>query len=172
MSTSAYIPSSRAFRLETVSWAEAPRQIRPEIDGFKGRDRVKPVIRKHHIRHAALQDGTAALRDGGLVDLFGFLYADGWIVDALHDTLWAFFKQPSDIRPAAAAVQYCGIRRKLQKPKPPPRHRTVTQIHHGDHELPTKANRLAGVFKERHIKSYYVKGGFSHLIHMTAAHLW
>ena len=21
-------------------------------------------------------------------------------------------------------------------------------------------------------KSYYVKGGFSHLIHMTAAHLW
>lgn len=22
------------------------------------------------------------------------------------------------------------------------------------------------------IKSYYVKGGFSHLIHMTAAHLW
>ena len=26
----------------------------------------------------------------------------------------------------------------------------------------------------RHLvtKSYYVKGGFSHLIHMTAAHLW
>ena len=22
------------------------------------------------------------------------------------------------------------------------------------------------------IKSYYVEGGFSHLIHMTAAHLW
>ena len=27
-----------------------------------------------------------------------------------------------------------------------------------------------GTFPEN--KSYYVKGGFSHLIHMTAAHLW
>ena len=28
------------------------------------------------------------------------------------------------------------------------------------------------VTKGLFIKSYYVEGGFSHLIHMTAAHLW
>ena len=32
-----------------------------------------------------MQDGAASLRDGGLVDLFGFLYTDGRIVNALDE---------------------------------------------------------------------------------------
>ena len=128
---------------------KALRQIRPEVDRFKGRDRIKPVICEDHIRHTALQDGTAPLRDGGLVDLFRLLHADGRIVDALHDTLRAFFQQPFHVRTTtAAAVQHLGIRRSIQKLKPPARHRAVTQIHHGDHELPAEAHRFAGVFKE------------------------
>ena len=66
-----------------VNLPEAPGQIRPEIDGFKGRHRVEPVVRKHHIRHAALQNGAAPLRDGGLVDLFRLLHADGRIVGCI-----------------------------------------------------------------------------------------
>ena len=30
----------------------------------------------------------------------------------------------------------------------------------------------SGIADASETKSYYVKGGFSHLIHMTAAHLW
>ena len=38
-------------------------------------------------------------------------------------------------------------------------------------------NKMAGkgsfsIQEAIEIKSYYVEGGFSHLIHMTAAHLW
>ena len=66
-------------------------QIGPEIDGLKGRDRIKPVICEDHIRHTALQNGTATLRDGGVVDLFRLFHADGRIIDALHDALRTFF---------------------------------------------------------------------------------
>jgi len=76
----------------SINFPEAPGQVRPEIDGLKGCNGVKPVVRKHHIRHTALQDGAAPLRDDGFVDLFGFLHADGGIVNALDDTLWAFFQ--------------------------------------------------------------------------------
>ena len=128
---------------------EASGQVRPEIDGFKGRHRIEPVVRKHHIRHAALQDDTAALRDGGLVDLFRLLHADWRIVDALDDALRTFFQQPFHVRTAAAAaVQYLGVRRGIQKPKPPPGHGAVPDIHHGDHNFPAKAHGLAGIFKE------------------------
>ena len=48
---------------------------------------------KDHIRHAALQNGAAAHRYGGLVDLFGFLHTDGGIVNALDNTLRAFFQK-------------------------------------------------------------------------------
>ena len=132
-----------------VNLPEALRQIGPEIDGFKGRHRIEPVISKHHIRHAALQNGAAALRYGGLVDLFGFLHTDGGIVNALDNTLRAFFQKSLDVRPsAAAAVQHLGVQSKLQKAKPPPCHRAVTQIHHGDHDFPAKPHRLSGVLKK------------------------
>ena len=36
--------------------------------------------------------------------------------------------------------------------------------------LAGESNRTTAIAAE--IKSYYVEGGFSHLIHMTAAHLW
>ena len=128
---------------------KALRQIRPEVDRFKGRDRIKPVICEDHIRHTALQDGAASLRDGGLVDLFGFLHTDGGIVNALDNTLRAFFQQSFHVRPAAAAaVQHLGVQRKLQKVKSPPCHRTVTQVHHGDHDFPAKPHRLSGVLKK------------------------
>ena len=43
-------------------------------------------------------------------------------------------------------------------------------------QLFTSAFRRMTAWTERvtvfRIKSYYVEGGFSHLIHMTAAHLW
>ena len=132
-----------------VNLPETPGQVRPEIDGLKGCNGVKPVVRKHHIRHTALQNGAATLRDGGLVDLFRLLHADGRIVDALDDPLRAFFQQPPDIRTAAAAaVQPLGVRRSIQKLKPPPGHGAVPDIHHGDHNFPAKAHGLAGVFKE------------------------
>lgn len=96
-----------------------------------------------------MQNGAATLRDGGFVDLFGFLHADGGIVNALDNTLRAFFQKSLDVRPAAAAaVQHLGVRRSIQKLKPPPGHGAVTEIHHGDHELPAEALGLAGVFKE------------------------
>ena len=99
-----------------------------------------------------MQNGAAALRNGGLIGLFGFLHADGRIVNALDDALGAFFQQSLDVRPAAAtAVQHLGIRRSIQKLKPPSGHRTMSDVHHGDHEFPAKAHGLAGVFKERHI---------------------
>src|SRR5699024_182352 len=132
-----------------VNLPEALRQIGPEIDGFKGRYRIEPVACKDHIRHAALQNGAAALRYGGLVDLFGFLHADERIVDALHDTLRAFFQKSLDVRSsAAAAVQHLGVQSKLQKAKSPPCHRTVPQVHHGDHDFPAKPHRLSGVLKK------------------------
>ena len=50
--------------------AKALRQIGPEIDGFKGCDRIKPVICENHIRYAALHDSASTLCDGCLIDLF------------------------------------------------------------------------------------------------------
>ena len=125
------------------------RQIRPEVDCLKSGDRIEPVICEDHIRHTALQHVAASFCNGSFIDLFGFLHADGRIVDALHDPLRVFFQQPFHVRTTtAAAVQHLGIRRSIQKLKPPARHRAVTQIHHGDHELPAEAHRFAGVFKE------------------------
>ena len=66
-----------------------------------------------------------------------------------HNTLRAFFQKSLDVRPsAAAAVQHLGVRSKLQKMKPPPCHRTVPQVHHGDHDFPAKPHRLSGVLKK------------------------
>lgn len=60
----------------TPNLAEALRQVRPEIDRFKSRNSVEPITREDHIRHAALQDRTASLRDGGLIELFCSFHAD------------------------------------------------------------------------------------------------
>ena len=87
---------------------------------FLIRRRIDPVSYTHLdvYKRQALQNGAAALRYGSLIDLFGFLHADGRIVDALDNTLRVFFQQPSDIRTAAAAaVQPLGVRRSIQKLK-------------------------------------------------------
>ena len=96
-----------------------------------------------------MQDGAASLCDGGLVDLLGFLHTDGGIVNALDNTLRAFFQKSLDVRPsAAAAVQHLGVRRSIQKLKPPPGHGAVPDVHHGDHDFPAKPHRLSGVLKK------------------------
>ncbi|EKC71237.1 hypothetical protein LEA_07369 [human gut metagenome] len=40
------------------------------------------------------------------------------------------------------------------------------------YERLSQEDKLDGESNSIATKSYYVKGGFSHLIHMTAAHLW
>ena len=133
----------------SIDLPEASGQIRPEIDGFKGRDRIKPILRKNDMLHAALPHHTAPLLNCGSVEASSLLHADGRIIDALDDAPRAFFQKSLDVRPsAAAAVQHLGVRRGIQKLKPPPGHGTVPDIHHSDHELPAKAYGLAGVFKE------------------------
>ena len=93
--------------------AEASGQIRPEIDGLKGRGGIEAAILKRHIRHAALQNGATPLLNCSSVELPGLLHADGRIVDALDDAMRAFFQQPFYVRPAAAAaIQNLGVWRK------------------------------------------------------------
>ena len=97
-----------------VNLPEALRQIGPEIDGFKGCDRIKPVLCEDNTLHTALPHHTAPLLNCSLVETLRFLHTDGRVVDALYDTSGAFFQKSLDVRPsAAAAVQHLGIRRKL-----------------------------------------------------------
>ena len=131
-----------------VNLPEALRQIGPEIDGFKGRYRIEPVACKDHIRHAALQNGAAAHRYGGLVDLLDFSTLTGNSQCPSRYPPGIFFRSLLMFAPpAAAAVQHLGVRSKLQKLKSPPCHRTVPQVHHGDHDFPAKPHRLSGVLK-------------------------
>ena len=85
------------------------------------------------------------LKDDGVLIAPTFTHAG----NSFSGKVRAFFQKSLDVRPAAAAaVQHFGVRRKLQKLKPPPGHRTVPQVHHGDHDFPAKPHRLSGVLKK------------------------
>ena len=93
----------------------------------------------------ALAEIRRVLKDDGTLIAPTFTHAG----NSFSGKVRAFFQKSLDVRPAAAAaVQHLGIRSKRQKVKPPPCHRTVPQVHHGDHDFPAKPHRLSGVLKK------------------------
>ena len=129
-------------------------QVRPEVHRFKGGDHVEPVLGENDLLYAPLPYHAAAVVDGLLVQLPCLRNADGGVIDSLHDALRAFFQQLLDVRTAAAAaVQNLSVCGKRQESHSPPRQRPMTQIHHGNHDLPAEANRLAGILKKGHFSA-------------------
>ena len=93
----------------------------------------------------ALQEIKRVLKDDGVLIAPTFTHAG----NSFSGMVRAFFQKSLDVRSsAAAAVQHLGVQSKLQKAKSPPCHRTVPQVHHGDHDFPAKPHRLSGVLKK------------------------
>ncbi len=82
------------------------------------------------IRYAALQNDTAAIRDGGLVDLFRFLHADGRIVDALDLALRTLFRSLLMFAPPPQPQSSTLASGAISKLKPPSAAGAVPDIHH------------------------------------------
>lgn len=72
-----------------IDLPEALRQIRPEIDRFKGCDRIEPAVRKDDLLHTALPRHTAVIADRFSIELLGFLHADGRVIQTFDNALRA-----------------------------------------------------------------------------------
>ena len=92
----------------------------------------------------ALDEIRRVLKDGGVLIAPTFTHAG----NSFSGKARAFFQQPFHVRTAAAAaVQHPGVRRGIQKLKPPPRHGAVPDIHHGDHNFFRQSLRACGYFQ-------------------------
>lgn len=128
---------------------KALRQIRPEVDGFKGRHRIKLRNRKRKRRNAALKHPAAPFRNCPGIQLSGFLHADRRVVDASCRSLRNSAQQLPQVRSAAAAaIQHPGVGSEMKKPEAPIRQHAVAEVHHGHHDSSSNPDRLPGVVKE------------------------
>ena len=140
-----------------MDFPETLQKVRPEVNCLKCGDQIKLVRREDEIGNVPLQNDAAAIQNGVLVDLFRLFDADGRIVDAFDLAVWALFEHRPDVRAStAAAVQHARILRNLRKLQAPVRERAVADVHHCEHQLPAKALGLAGIFKKRHIFSFFL----------------
>ena len=154
-----------------IDLSEILRKLRPEIDRFKCGCHIKLLRFKRQLCHACLLHIAPSFRNGTRIDLSRFFYADSRVVNALYLSLGTQFQQLFDVRPtAAAAVQHHGIRGRLQKVQPPFCHCAVSKVHHGNHDLPAKACRLAGVFKKGHNSTFFLFPVHNAMLFTRCAH--